>query len=377
MTRRFISVQGNYYLIKDDKLLKFNRQAISDIYGKDKLSKIDSYDTFTIKPDNINHEEVVNNDWNLYSKLTHVPKKGEFKTIKMLMEHIFWEDVRMGYEYVWNLYVCPEQKLPGLGLVSQLNGTGKSTFLELMKMCFQNNAAFVDHEALVDSFNDSWTGKLVVLIDEKPDGKSALKEVQKLKKLITGFYVMRKAKYVADKEVPNFSKFIIASNDIDSVIRIEQENSRFWIIDVPQIKNRDHNIFDKLKSEVPAFLHYLYNEFKARPSRGRVYFHEDEFQNKASKNIQYESRSSVDFEIEALLERYHDQAVLDDDTKIYSLYFSAKDVADKLKKYETKYIRRSLLRSFNLSQVDKQMRYTDPFSTEARRGLPFKYDIKE
>ena len=92
----------------------------------------------------------MNNFYNLYEPITHIPAEGDFQHICSLVEHIFGEQYELGMDYLQLLYLKPTQKLPILLLVSEERNTGKSTFLNFLKAMFQENV----------------TGKLMIVVDE-------------------------------------------------------------------------------------------------------------------------------------------------------------------------------------------------------------------
>ena len=388
--RKFIKVQGKCYLVKDGKVLSWPSASLKEEYGRSFVENLESYDTFFVKPSNTEYEPVVNNEWNLYNKIVHDVKEGPFPLIKALIEHIFYEDVRMGMEYLWNIWNKPLQQLPGLGLVSVKKGTGKSTFLDLIQLMIQGNAVAIDHGDLVGDFNAAWAGKLAVLIDEKPEGKLVNKELQKLKKLITSHTVMYKQKYVSDTQMPNFSKFIFASNDRKNIMKIEPENTRFWIIDVPPLDTPDHDIYVKMKKEMGCFIHYIQNVFEARPARGRVYFADSELQTEATKYVQENSRSQVHEEILNLLEQSamskRVMPVLDGSGTITKwrndqiILATPHDIKTALgqRTLSIKYIKDVIQDELRAVRVAKQVRYANTFS-EGTKGFPyiFKYELTE
>ncbi|EKC62694.1 hypothetical protein LEA_11709, partial [human gut metagenome] len=103
---------------------------------------------------------------NLYEPIDHQPKEGDFSHIQSLVGHIFGEQYELGMDYLQLLYLYPIQKLPILLLVSEERNTGKSTFLNFLKLLFQNNVTFNTNEDFRSQFNSDWAGKLLIVVDE-------------------------------------------------------------------------------------------------------------------------------------------------------------------------------------------------------------------
>ena len=96
-----------------------------------------------------------------------------------------------------------------------------------------------------------------------------------------------------------------------------------------------------MKDEIPAFLYFLRYVFKARKSRGRLYFAPKEFQTEAGKAIQRNSRNTMRQKIEEhitdLFETYPD---------LKEIYYTPKTLAEDMneQKKEVAYIRNTVLK---------------------------------
>ena len=135
-------------------------------HGKDEVARIPKYDGFCTMPSHTDYRHNVNNFYNLYEPITHVPTEGDFHHICSLVEHIFGEQYELGMDYLQLLYLKPTQKLPILLLVSEERNTGKSTFLNFLKALFQENVTFNTNEDFRSQFNADWAGKLMIVVDE-------------------------------------------------------------------------------------------------------------------------------------------------------------------------------------------------------------------
>lgn len=100
--------------------------------------------------------------------------------------------------------------MPALALVSQDEGTGKSTFINLALKLFGQNATKTDASRIGANFNAQMSGRVFVGVEETKDEKGKIENI--LKDLITGFEMTIERKH-RDAEVEEmFVKFCFASN---------------------------------------------------------------------------------------------------------------------------------------------------------------------
>lgn len=151
----FIRVGTTLYKIVDQPLIDggcvkkriaWNSETLRQDYGKDRMATVPKYDGFCTVPDHVGYKPVVGKFLNLYEPIGHRPQEGGFPCIRSLVEHIFGEQYELGMDYLQLLYLYPIQKLPILLLVSEERNTGKSTFLNFLKLLFQNNVTFNTNE---------------------------------------------------------------------------------------------------------------------------------------------------------------------------------------------------------------------------------------
>jgi len=274
-----------------------------------------------------------------------------------MLNHIFRnEHYEMILTYLWVLYMQPKHPLPFIGLVSTGKGTGKTKFLQFLKAIFQANAKFIDAEDISANFNSSYIDKLCILIDEKIDGKHRKADLQKYKKLVTGGTQTRKEKYQTDVDVEFYGKFIMCSNDSQTMIALEEENTRFWIIEVNRLTNVDLDILNKVSVEIPAFLHHLQHEYVPSNREGRLWLSTESIQTERGKVLQENSKSSLAKEI---IERLKDYFTQNETYK--EIAFSATHFSDafSMKNVSVEYIGRVLNSEFDKEQKTKEIR--NPF----------------
>ena len=192
-------------------------------HGKDEAALIPKYDGFCTMPSHTDYQLNVNNFYNLYEPITHIPKEGEFNHIQSLIEHIFGEQYKLGMDYLQLLYLKPTQKLPILLLVSEERNTGKSTFLNFLKALFQENVTFNTNEDFRSQFNADWAGKLMIVVDEVLLNRR--EDSERLKNLSTAHSYKMEAKGKDRYEVQFFAKFVLCSNNENFPVYIEPEET--------------------------------------------------------------------------------------------------------------------------------------------------------
>ena len=147
-------------------LVYWKASTIKADFGKDYLNDVPKYDCFCTVPSHTDYRKIIGNAYNLYEPITHLPEPGDWSAIDSLLLHIFEEHYEYGLDYIQLLYQIPLQKLPILILVSEQRNTGKTTFLNLLKAIFQDNATFNTNEDFRSKFNSDWVGKLLIMVDE-------------------------------------------------------------------------------------------------------------------------------------------------------------------------------------------------------------------
>ncbi|WHT40365.1 DUF5906 domain-containing protein [Myroides sp. mNGS23_01] len=133
----------------------------------------------------------------------------------------------------------PEQILPIIVLVSRNRETGKTTFLNWIKEIFDKNAVFIKANAFTEKFNSEMDSKLLLLIEEvKSDNKDI---VEAIKYISTAMYQSIEYKGQEKIEQKSFLKIIMTSNHEHNFLKIDKEETRFWVIKVPVIKKEALN----------------------------------------------------------------------------------------------------------------------------------------
>ncbi|MCH2231315.1 MAG: DUF5906 domain-containing protein [Crocinitomicaceae bacterium] len=285
----FLSPSGN--LIHEEHLTPRLKQTMIDDHGKTAPAHVERYKDFVNIADHLNYQPVVSNCLNLYHELNHQPEEGKFKHIEMLLKHIFQDKYEMILDYITILYRYPLQKLPVVCLVSKTQKTGKSTFVFLMKLIFQNNMIGISNKGFSEDFNDHWITKLVVACEETMfDKKDAY---EKLKDLTTNPYINRKEKNKSAVAISNMLHFIFCSNHEDDFVKIDKNDSRLWITKVTGRPKKIDDFEDKLESEVNSFVYFLMNREITHQKISRLWFDEELFRTDAFYNVVKNSEPSI------------------------------------------------------------------------------------
>lgn len=285
----------------EEVLTPWNKTAIVDDHGKEVIKHVERFEGFTNIASHTDYRQQIGGYWNLYYNVDHNAQPGEWPHIKQLLQHLFAEQYIMVLDYLTVLYRKPMQKLPVICLVSKEQGTGKSTFIYLMKLIFKQNMAIISNSDLIGDFNSHWTSKLVVASEETILEKKDAYE--KIKALSTAKTIQRNEKNKAAKEIPCMVHFVFCSNHEDDFIKIDDYDSRLWIRKVKSITQEIDHFDEKLENEVPYFVDFLEKREVEHPQKGRLYFHPEQFRTDAFRNVVKHSEPTV---IKELREYLHD-----------------------------------------------------------------------
>lgn len=280
-------------------LVHWNMETIKQDHGKDHLSKISKYDGFTCIPSHIEFKQEYLGFYNIYSPLGKVPKEGNITLSLKFVKHIFGKHYELGLDYLQLLYLKPIQVLPILCLVSKERSTGKSTFLKWLKEIFENNLTYLTNDSFSSQFNADWANKLLICIDEVLFNKEELTE--RIKYLSTTNINKLEAKGKDKREVEFFGKFILCSNNEESFIKIDANETRFWVIKVPVLEEEQTNYLEKLIEEIPAFLYYLANRKLHSKHLTRMWFTAQQIKTQALIKLVQNNRNRVEKELASIL----------------------------------------------------------------------------
>lgn len=301
----FIRVGSTYYKWVEQPLLDgsvvkkyipWTLEALRQDYGKKFIADIPRYDGFCTVPSHTNYQKEVGSFLNLYQPLRHGETREEHcTTILGLINHIFDEQYDLGMDYLQLLYNEPTQKLPILLLVSTERNTGKTTFLNFLKLLFQDNATFNTNEDFRSQFNADWAGKLLIMVDEVL--LSRREDSERLKNLSTARTYKVEAKGKDRAEVEFFAKFVLCSNNESFPLVIDPEETRYWVRKVPPLINDDPYILSTIKYEMPAFIRRLKSRKLSTYCESRMWFNPKLIHTEALDNIIRHNRPRAELDM--------------------------------------------------------------------------------
>ena len=282
-----------------ERRLPWTIEAIRQDYGKDFLANVPKYDGHCCVPSHLDYRPVIGSFKNKYSPLSHIPTAGEWHCIESLVRHIFGDQYELGLDYLQILYTMPLQKLPILLLVSEERNTGKSTFLNFLKLLFEANVTFNTNENFRSQFNDDWNGKLVIVVDEVLLNKR--EDSERLKNLSATYNYKMEAKGRDREEVSFFAKFVLCSNNEYLPVVIDPGETRYWVRKIPKLTTDDTSFLEKIRHEIPAFLHDLTNRRLSTTEESRMWFDPKLIDTDALQKIIRANRNRVEVELAELL----------------------------------------------------------------------------
>ena len=281
------------------KRIPWNNETLRQDYGKDYIGSVPKYDGFCTVPEHIGYRPVIGKFLNLYEPIDHRPQEGDFPSIRSLVEHIFGEQYELGMDYLQLLYLQPVQKLPILLLVSEERNTGKSTFLNFLKALFQNNVTFNTNEDFRSQFNSDWAGKLLIVVDEVLLNRR--EDSERLKNLSTTLSYKVEAKGKDRDEIAFFAKFVLCSNNEYLPVIIDAGETRYWVRKINRLQSDDTNFLQRLKAEIPAFLHFLSHRQLSTERESRMWFNPSLLHTEALQRIIRSNRNRLEIEMSELL----------------------------------------------------------------------------
>jgi hypothetical protein len=367
--------------IRRHEIKLWDKPTIVADHGKDYIDRIPIYDDFTMEPNNVDYEEIVDNNYNLYAPFEHKPMSddeyvGEIQWYwtNTLLEHIFGEQYELGLQYMATLYTLPKQKLPILVLVSEERSTGKTTFVDWIDILFGANTVIINPQDISNNHNSSYTDKNIIMIEEsKFEHTGAL---EKLKNLSTQKKILVNPKFVQQYSMPFHGKLIITSNDENKFSKIDDTEIRYWIRKIPTLKGKaNHNILTDMKNEIPAFLHYLSKMPPIDTSKSRMVFTPEVLNTKALETVKKESRTFLYKDLEILMDDWFMQ-----NPRAKFLKFTLSDIKERWfaanHKVDRPFLKQVLRDEFK--KTPKDMQRFVPFNTgkpnmtpQKRPGRPY------
>jgi len=308
-------------------LVPWTKSEIISDHSKEFVKNIAKYDGFCLIPSHTNYESEINGFYNKYEKIEHKTRHGDFPETKRFLKHIFGEQYEMGLDYFSILWHKPTQVLPILCLVSDERNTGKSTFLNWVKLIFQKNMTINNNEDFRSRFNSDWASKLIIAVDEVLLDKR--EDSERLKNLSTAKTYKSEAKGKDKIEGSFFGKFILCSNNEKNFVYIDDSEIRYWvrkIIPFP-VTQENPNLLEVLKMELPQFINFIDSRKISSPRKTRMWFTKEQIYTSALTVLMNGNKTYINKELEQIIS----DEFLQFDTE--ELKYSVGDLVDKLSKY--------------------------------------------
>lgn len=215
--------------------------------------------------------------------------------------------------------------------MSKERGTGKTTFLNLLKGMFGLNMTYNNNEDFRSVFNDSWVNKLIIAVDEVLLDRR--EDSERIKNLSTARSYKAEAKGKSRIDIEFFGKFVLCSNNEEDFIKIDPVETRYWVRKIEPLKKSDPFMLDWMKKEIPAFLHYLNNRTIANEKKTRMWFDEKLLETPALLKVKRKFRNKNEMELLEIIQEIMDAFELEE------LYFTNKDAIEWLGSYNIRVTR--------------------------------------
>lgn len=313
---RLVNIPNKYGELEEN-IVKWNKGEITQDYGKYFLDDLPKYLTWCNVPNNSSsYQRVIHGCFNLYNPITHKPTPGPIDKTAGFIKHLFGgagdidNDVEgdpftVALDYLTIMWQFPMEILPVPCLVSPEQGTGKSTFLKWLRDIYGGNATIIDNERFKQSFNSHYITKFVIGIDEGFLDVEKRAEKERLKKLATDDKQFLEFKGADVKEVDFYGKIIICGNDAESLMKMDEEDIRWFVIRVPTFKSKNMkenpDLRIQMKEEIPAWLHFLSNRKIFHPKIGRAWFDPKHIVTEQMKIIIENTRNRVERVVDGLI----------------------------------------------------------------------------
>ena len=314
----YIRVANKYYRSDNVSIDLWDKTTIKDDFGSRALQDpaLRKFRGFTNEPNYIKRVEYVTRNINgevhsFYNRFKYPNwqlSKGEFPTILKLLNKVFVgeaeDQLEIGLDWLQLLFTKPKQNTKCLVLVGT-HGGGKDTFMEwLVQIVTDANGIIIGGEELETNFNSSWAGKHLVCLNEVSYDLSDRKTKEKIKNLVTGEKIGIEGKGDNVIQINNYSKIVMATNNMFDFMKIDDTEDRFWTRELPPLRDgdRDSQFKEKLQDETPHFLYWLINERKLyRTEKYARFWHSpEETHTEAGRRVVENTKTSTYTELHEL-----------------------------------------------------------------------------
>ena len=177
---------------------------------------------------------------------------------------------------------------------------------------------------------------------------------ERLKNLSTTLSYKVEAKGRDRDEIGFFAKFVLGSNNEHLPVIIDAGETRYWVRKIVPLRSDDTNFLQKLKAEIPAFLHFLCNRTLSSEKESRMWFNPKLLETDALRKIIRSNRLEIEM-AELLLDI---MASVD----ISSVFFCLNDIIPLLVcsqvKVEKSQVRKVVQECWKLTPASNSLSYT-------------------
>lgn len=331
-------------------MIPWTKVTIMDDHGKEYLKSLDKYEGFVTFPSHDSYKQVIDGFYNKYRELSHSIETNigveQFPNTLNFLKHIFQEQFILGMDYLTILWRYPLQILPILCLVSDERNTGKTTFLNWLKLLYEDNMTINKNEDFRSRFNSDWSEKLIVAIDEALLDKR--EDSERIKNLSTASVFKTEAKGKDRVESGFFGKFILCSNHEETFILIDKNEIRYWVIKVKTIPILDSNLHGLLKEEISLFASFLKSREIQTTKKTRMWFTKDQIYTEALDKLVNGTKLYHEKELKSILMEMFEAF----QTETICLTF--KDIIEELKESKYRIARGDLERVMRMWKLESR-----------------------
>jgi len=283
----YVQINNEFFITYFGKQHELNPEAVqkTKLKGKlrftdEQLQTVPELEGYISEPlHGSDYRSIIDNKWNTYHYVEHTPREGQWPTIEKLINHLYGdngveEDQREElYDYHTVLLKWPKQRQQARVLYSHHQGTAKSALGNLEKLMFGNNVGKVRDAEMEAEHNSTWVEKLIIWMDE-PYFDKPKRAARDIRDLVTAETQNLRKMYADRVEVPFYGKVLITTNDTD-FMPIEKSDRRYWIREVPRIKEADIDptFMDKIETEIDHYIHFLLTrEMKYKKNEDKTFY---------------------------------------------------------------------------------------------------------
>lgn len=361
----FIRVSNKYYRTDGVGIEVWDKGTIRDDFGNRALSDpaLRKFRSFINEPSylvNIEYltKTIAGERYTFYNRFKYPDwnfMKGKFPTTMKLLEKVFVGEsenqLEIGLDWIQLLLTKPKQNLRSLVLVGP-HGGGKDTFMEwLVDIVTDWNGIIIGGEEMESGFNVNWAGKHLVCLNEVSYDLSDKSTKEKIKNLITGEKVSIEGKGDNRYQVDNYTKVIMATNNMYDFMKIDDTEERFHVREMMGLKagDQDGDFKSKLVKEKPCFLYWITKERELwRKEKAMRFWHtNEECKTVAANRIVKNTKSSLHLELlELFRNRFNCPTLLNDNVMYVRASTLKEHVSDQTVKMKS--IKLCLLKEFGV-----------------------------